>query len=428
MTRSRLTRTCVQLAVASALGLAADYALASPPAWQPDVAYTAGTLVLFNGHDYSALVAQTDFSGTGWNPTIATLWKDLGPDTGNPPPPPGPPPPPPPPPPNPPPPPPPPPPNPPPPPPPPPPPGAFSFSPYKDVTIANDFDTFVMRSAVTGTVQPLLKVMPTNLKTIIWSFATGECGNETWAGITPAQIVKANVQDFVSMGKTYVIGTGGAAGVFTCGSDAGFTKFLNTYMSPNMVGVDFDIEGGQSPADVTNLVNRAKAAQKNFPNLRFSFTLATFGGTASPNLNDLGDSVMKAIKATGLTQYTINLMTMDYGSTSPHNCTVVNNSCQMGQSAITAAEMQHSFYGTPYNQIEITPLIGGNDTIDETFTIQDVDTVSSYVRQKGLAGVHYWAFDRDNDCPPGPSNDTCNSYGKAGRLGFTQRFLSDLGL
>src|SRR5215471_13033214 len=130
---SRLTRSCVQLAVASALALGADAAFASPPAWAPDTFYSAGTQVLFNGHDFSALVAQTDFTGTGWNPTIATLWKDLGADKGggNPPPPPPPPP------------------N---PPPPPPPPTTFSFSPYKDVTIANDFDTFVMRSAVTGTV------------------------------------------------------------------------------------------------------------------------------------------------------------------------------------------------------------------------------------------------------------------------------------
>ena len=290
-----------------------------------------------------------------------------------------------------------------------------------------DWNTNIMGSEVTGTAQPLLKVMPTNLTTIIWSFATGECGSENWAGVTPAQLVGANVQNFISNGKSYVIGTGGANGAFTCGSDAGFTKFINTYMSANMVGVDFDIEGGQSPTDVVNLVNRVKVAEQNFPNLRFSFTLATFGGSASPNLNSLGDSVMQAIKAAGLTKYTINLMTMDYGSATPNNCVVVSGACQMGQSAVQAAMMQHSFYGTPFNQIEITPLIGGNDTIGETFTLQDVTTVDNFVKQNGLAGVHYWSFDRDCDSPPGASGDVCNSYGQAGRLGFTTQFLSDLG-
>ena len=290
-----------------------------------------------------------------------------------------------------------------------------------------DFNTNVIGSAVTGTRQSVITSMPTNLQTLLWSFATGECGSENWAGVTPAQLVNANVQNFVSNHKNYVISTGGANGVFTCGSDAGFTKFINTYMSPNMVGVDFDIEGGQSPAVITNLVNRVKAASQTFPNLRFSFTLATLGGNAQPSLNSLGDSVMKAIKAAGLTNYTVNLMAMDYGSTNAGNCTVVGGSCQMGQSAVQAAENLHSFYGTPFNQIELTGLIGGNDTVGETFTLADTDTVTAYAKQKGLAGVHFWSFDRDNDCNPGAASPTCNSYGQAGRLGFTQRFLSGLG-
>ncbi|WP_035058413.1 carbohydrate-binding protein [Andreprevotia chitinilytica] len=63
--------------------LAAAPAFASYPAWQPDVYYTAGTIVLYGGHDYKALVSQTDYSGTGWNPTVTTLWTDLGADTGS---------------------------------------------------------------------------------------------------------------------------------------------------------------------------------------------------------------------------------------------------------------------------------------------------------------------------------------------------------
>jgi len=290
-----------------------------------------------------------------------------------------------------------------------------------------NWNTNVISSAVTGTMQTMLTVMPTNLNSAIWSFATGECGSENWAGITPAALVAANVQNWVSSGKTYTISTGGANGVFSCGSDAGFTAFINRYKSQNMLGVDFDIEGGQSPDVINNLVQRVKVASQNFPNMRFSFTLATLGGTALPSLNGLGDSVMKAIKAAGLTKYTVNLMAMDYGSTNPGNCTVVNGSCQMGQSAVQAAENLHSFYGTPYSNIELTVLIGGNDTIGETFTLSDVGTVSSYAKSKGLAGVHFWSFDRDNDCPPGSASPTCNSYGQAGRLGFTQQFLSALG-
>ena len=32
----------------------------------------------------------------------------------------------------------------------------------------------------------------------------------------------------------------------------------------------------------------------------------------------------------------------------------------------------------------------------------------------------------DNDCAPGSASPTCNSYGQAGTLGFTQRFVNNL--
>jgi hypothetical protein len=56
----------------------------------------------------------------------------------------------------------------------------------------------------------------------------------------------------------------------------------------------------------------------------------------------------------------------------------VNSKCDVGKSAIAAAETLHNFHGIPYSQIELTP--------------------------------------------------TCNSYGQAGTLGFTTRFLSALGM
>ncbi len=38
----------------------------------------------------------------------------------------------------------------------------------------------------------------------------------------------------------------------------------------------------------------------------------------------------------------INLMTMDYGSATPSTCVVVSGSCDMGRSAISAAESLHN--------------------------------------------------------------------------------------
>ncbi|MFL6601137.1 MAG: carbohydrate-binding protein, partial [Steroidobacteraceae bacterium] len=53
-------------------------AQAAVSGWMPDVYYAAGTVVSYNGQNYSALVNQTDYSGTGWNPTTASLWTPVG--------------------------------------------------------------------------------------------------------------------------------------------------------------------------------------------------------------------------------------------------------------------------------------------------------------------------------------------------------------
>ena len=454
-----------------ALALASVY-----PEWKPDVFYAAGTVVSYAGRAYKAVVDQIDHTGTGWNPTVAALWTDLGPDGSAPPPPP---------------------PTTPPPtpapdgsckpawsstavylggaqvshasvnysanwwtsgqnpatssgpvgsgqpwtatgscggttpptPPTPPTPTGFVFGPYKDTSINLNWVTNVISTSVTGTRTPLLDVLPARVTTVTWAFATGACGSETWGGVSASAMAAANVPAFVRAGKKYILSTGGAAGAFTCTSDSGFQTFLRTYESEALIGVDFDIEAGQSQADIDHLVARVKAAQPRYPHLRWSFTIATLGGRVSPSLGPTGIRVMNAIRSAGLTRYFINLMAMDYGSPTGGSCTLgASGQCDMGASAVQAAMSLHEQYGVPYDQIEVTPMIGGNDTPDETFTRADVQTLARFSRAQGLAGIHYWSLDRDTDCPPGSASPTCNTYGTAGTLGFTSAFLNDLGL
>jgi hypothetical protein len=276
-------------------------------------------------------------------------------------------------------------------------------------------------------------VIPNNvpgLKAITLAFATGECGSENWGGVSPTAFASANIQSLVNAGMKYIVSTGGAAGTFTCGSQSGMDTFLSRYMSSGLIGVDYDIEGGQSQTVINNLVAQAKYESGKYPNLRFSFTLATLAASDGSygGVNSLGDMTIKAIKSSGLSNYTINLMVMDYGSAGSGLCVVSGGVCDMGQSAVQAVvNLEHS-YGIPASKIELTPMIGGNDTTSETFTLGNADTISSYAASNGLAGIHYWSFDRDTPCPAGSASSTCNSYPTAGVLAFTKRFLSDLGM
>jgi chitinase len=318
-----------------------------------------------------------------------------------------------------------------------PPPGAgdLFFSPYKDVTINLDWNTNIMSTAVTGTRLPvvgsgsLVSTQVPNLGAITLAFASGECGTENWGGVPAQAFADANISRLNSAGVNYVVSTGGQAGVFTCGSATGMAQFISRYNSSHLVGIDFDIESGQTPQQLSSLVSQAVYAQSIYPNLRFSFTLATLAASDGSfgGLNSTGDAVVKAVKASQLKNYTINLMTMDYGAAGAGVCVVKNGACDMGQSAVQAVtNLQHT-YGIPLSQIEITPMIGVNDVSSEVFTTADIDTVTNYAATNKLAGVHFWSLDRDTPCSQGTASPICNSLPSTTQLQYTKRFLSNLG-
>ena len=179
-------------------------------------------------------------------------------------------------------------------------------------------------------------------------------------------------------------------------------SFIARYASPHLVGIDFDIEGGQSQADIQNLVNASAGAQAQYPNLQFSFTIATLGASDGSfgGVNSLGNEVVQAVMGSTLKNYVINLMTMDYGSGSTSSvCVVVSGSCEMAQSAIQAVKNLEHTYGIPAGKIAVTPMVGMNDSSSEIFTPADVDTLTSYAAANGLAGLHFWSLDRDTPCP-----------------------------
>jgi hypothetical protein len=321
-------------------------------------------------------------------------------------------------------------------------PAGLVFSAYKDTSINMDWNTNVISTAVSGTRTALTDDLGgAGGKAITLAFATGECGSESWGGVPGAAMASANASALASHGIDYILSTGGAAGSFTCSSDAGMTAFLARWASPHLIGLDFDIEAGQSPDVIAQLVQRIAAAHAAYPGLRFSLTLATLanntgastaqslGASAPDSFNTYGDTTMAAMHATfGDTwpsYVTVDLMTMDYGSPSPGVCVVAGGACEMGQSALQAAYNLHDHWAVPWTSIEITPMIGGNDVASEQFTLADADAVAAFAIGNQLAGVHFWSYDRDVDCPPGSASPTCNSLGGAGVHGFLARFIAD---
>src|ERR1700678_2025766 len=309
------------------------------------------------------------------------------------------------------------------------------FSPYKDVTINMNWNTDQMQSAVEGSDLPvvgsgsLVSTYVPKLPAITLAFATGACGSENWGGVPGASFASENVPQLQAAGLKYVVSTGGEAGTFTCASTAAMESFIARYASPHLGGIDFDIEGGQSESDIQNLVASAAGAQAQYPNIQFSFTLATLAASDGSfgGVNSLGNEVVQAVLGSSLKNYVINLMTMDFGSASSSVCVVVSGACEMAQSAEQAVKNLEHTYGVPASKIAVTPMIGMNDTTSETFTTADVDTLTSYVVSNGLAGLHFWSLDRDTPCSDDYASPTCNSISSTTPLEHTDRFLSALG-
>ena len=93
-------------------------------------------------------------------------------------------------------------------------------------------------------------------------------------------------------------------------------QFVARYASPMLLGFDFDIEAGQTPAMVRSLLQRIKVAQQRRPHLRISFTVATHAASdaGQASLNAQGQQVLDAIRD-GDTQGALHRMASMLGDT-----------------------------------------------------------------------------------------------------------------
>jgi hypothetical protein len=308
----------------------------------------------------------------------------------------------------------------------------FVYSPYKHVPIA--LADGVVSIAVAGAPAPVAasghSALPPGITALTLAFATGECGAETWDGIDARVFADMNLRAFDRAGIDFIISTGGEAGTFTCATDAGMEAFVARYVSPRLIGLDFDIERGQSAEVVASLVQRIKTVKARHPYLRISFTLATWGASdgSAASLNADGQRVMQAIGDAGLAGYYVNLMVMDFGEAIPRNCVVSAGVCDMGRSAIRAAQNLHARYDVPMARIELTPMIGVNDVETNVFTLEDACLLSGFARQSGLGGLHFWSLDRDASCPPGAVgvSPVCSGLRGLPAFAFTEAFRRGL--
>jgi len=268
------------------------------------------------------------------------------------------------------------------------------FSPYKYVKTNYNNTINSISTNASGSSMSLYKLMnDTNrFDTITIAFAIGDCNNDSWN--MDNDIISNSIQNLIHNNLNYIISTGGANNKFTCNNDS-IINFINKYNSKNLIGIDFDIESNQTQAEIDGIVYSIKYAKLVYPNLKFSFTVQSLGGTSNSNLGKYGVMVYNSINNISLSNYYINLMSFDYGAVDNYHCIIgSNNVCNMSASAIQSINDLHNKYYTPYNKIELTIKIG-NGNNNEIFTFDDVDIISKYAKLINLHAIHFWSLDND---------------------------------
>jgi hypothetical protein len=279
------------------------------------------------------------------------------------------------------------------------------YAPYVDVML---WPTFSLMNCYNATGQ----------KYYTLAFITaGSNGQPAWGGITPMDqnFMLDQINQLRAAGGDVIISFGGANGTPIDAAITDVNALVSAYQSVinryGLTWIDFDVEGFWV-ADQASIDRRNQAArilQQNNPGLRITYCLPVM----PTGLTGDGVNVINKAKAAGVNIYNVNVMAMDYGQ----------SNSQMGSAAISAAQNTRSQTGL---NIGITPMIGKNDTQNETFTLANATEVLNFANANGYVNmIAMWSANRDNGGCPGQTSasPTCSGLSQ-GNFAFVNTWKS----
>lgn len=229
-----------------------------------------------------------------------------------------------------------------------------------------------------------------------------------WGGGKPVateKLIMPDIEKLREIGGDVMVSFGGAGGdelAKVCPDVESLTEqyqlVIDTY---RLTRLDFDIEGDEiHEGDTVEMRSQAivalqaSAAAEDRP-LYIAFTLPVL----PEGLTQEGIAVLQSAIDNGVDIDVVNIMTMDYGSDYPAD--------KMGELTIQAADSLFVQLTDLYpekdetelwSMIGLTPMIGLNDTMPQTFTLEDAEMVVNYALEKGIRQLAMWSLNRDKAC------------------------------
>jgi hypothetical protein len=272
------------------------------------------------------------------------------------------------------------------------------FAPYVDVTL---WPTFSITNCNASTGQ----------KYFTLAFIINNASNQpSWGGAyTMAENwMLSDITTLRSKGGDVIVSFGGANGWPIDYVITDLTTLVNAYQSIinqyKLKWIDLDIEGYWI-AETASVDRRNQAMAKlqaANPGLRITYCLPVL----PTGLTQDGLNVISNARSKGVNIYCVNVMAMDYGSYA-----APNGNGGMGGYANSAASSTRSQTGL---NIGITPMIGYNDVAGEIFSLSDASTVLSFANANSyISMLAMWSATRDNGGCAGVVSPSCSGLSQS---------------
>ncbi|MFE9686040.1 chitinase [Streptomyces sp. NPDC006285] len=238
--------------------------------------------------------------------------------------------------------------------------------------------------------------------------ADGSSCTPKWNGTTAIgdSAVVSRISALTESGAAVRVSFGGASGKELASACDSASELADAYGkaldAAGATRADFDVEGEQL-TDSGSVALRSEAIallQEERDDLEVTFTLPVMPS----GLDEDGVALLESANDHGVEVSTVNIMTMNYGSTYDGD---------MGDYAQTSAEAAHDqveeVFGLSdegaWRGLALTSMLGVNDVDNETFSLSDAAQVRSFAEGKGVAWVSMWSTFRDQPCDGGSAAD-----------------------
>lgn len=209
-----------------------------------------------------------------------------------------------------------------------------------------------------------------------------------------------DARNFMAAGGKLMISFGGTAGTYVetaCNDDDAFNVMEQIMLDTGIRRFDFDIEGGHIwDADANARRGRVLARlQSKYPDLQVAISLPSwFNGFSSGGIEVLRTTINNGVRIDRVIVMAQSFGVDNIQGLSP--ATVSNAVITAFRAAANqiAPLFPNRNQSQLYAMMGVTTMIGTNDD-GSTFTMQDANTVTDFVRNNGVGLLSWWSFQRD---------------------------------